>query len=66
MGEKGGTIFDMRQAQVSSFLRFTIGFLLFITLSFAVTIGASTMAKAKDTKQAAAAAKALMLEEVEE
>jgi hypothetical protein len=56
----------MRPAQVNSFLRFTIGFLVFISVSFCVTIAANTMSRVKDADQAAAAARAMMLDEVEE
>jgi hypothetical protein len=52
----------MTPAPVGSFVRFLVGFLTFISVSLGLTIAVNTYASAKDTQQAAAAAKALMLQ----
>ena len=44
-----------------SFLKFTIGFVTFLVLSFGLTLAISNYTKAQSTQQAAAAAIALML-----
>lgn len=54
----------MTPAPVSSFVRFTVGFLTFISVSFGVTIAVNTYAMARDDAQQAAAAKAAMLEQL--
>ncbi|MBV9159643.1 MAG: hypothetical protein JO019_03555 [Candidatus Kaiserbacteria bacterium] len=53
----------MQPSPVSSFFRFLLGFLTFISVSFGVTYGVNVMAQAKDAAQHAAAAKAIMLEQ---
>lgn len=45
-----------------SFIKFLTGFLTLITLSFALTYAVNSYATARDAAQAAAAAKAKMLE----
>ena len=46
----------MRQSPTGSFLRFTIGFLVFISVSFAVTFGVNTYTTNQAKAAAAAAA----------
>ena len=53
----------MQPQPVGSFLKFTIGFLTFITVSFGVTYAVNVPAAAKDADQAAAAALARMLQQ---
>lgn len=48
---------------VMSFLRFLGGFLLFISLSFGLTFGASKLAARKDAAQQTAAALTKLLEQ---
>ncbi len=48
-----------------SFIKFLTGFLTLITLSFGLTYAVNSYATARATTQAAAAAKAKMLEEVQ-
>ena len=52
----------MQRAPVSSFVRFVVGFLTFIGVSFGVTIGVNAYAGAQDSQQMAAAAISAMLE----
>lgn len=54
----------MQPSGVGSFFKFTLGFLVFISVSFGVTFAVNTMAQSKDASQAAAAAMAHMLKEV--
>lgn len=51
----------MTPTPVGSFVRFLVGFLTFISVSFGVTIAVNTYASARDASQQASAAKALML-----
>jgi len=51
----------MQETGTNSFLKFTLGFLTFISLSFGITFAVNTYAEAKDADQAAAAALAEML-----
>jgi len=51
----------MQPAPVGSFLKFLVGFLTFISVSFGVTIAVNSYATTKDVHQEAAAAKAEML-----
>jgi len=51
----------MTPAPVGSFVRFLIGFLTFITVSFGVTIAVNTYATAHDAQQQTAAAEQAML-----
>ena len=53
----------MQPAPVGSFLKFLVGFLTFISVSFGVTIAVNSYATTKDVHQEAAVAKALMLEQ---
>ncbi len=52
----------MQPAPLSSFLKSVIGFLTFISISFGVTYAVQTYATVQDAEQAAAAARAAMLE----
>ncbi len=52
----------MEPAPVSSFVRFVVGFLTFIGVSFGVTIGVNAYAGVQDSQQMAAAALSAMLE----
>ncbi|MBI5645124.1 hypothetical protein HY970_03430 [Candidatus Kaiserbacteria bacterium] len=51
----------MQQSPISSFLKFLIGFLTLISVSFGVTYAVNTIAQSQDASQSASAAKALML-----
>lgn len=51
----------MQPTPTSSFFRFVIGFLVFITVFFGVTIAVSKISASEDAAQQAAAAEALML-----
>ena len=51
----------MQPAPVGSFVRFTVGFLTFITVSFGVTIAANTYAMHRDAQQQTASALQAML-----
>ena len=53
----------MQPSSVGSFFKFTLGFLVFISVSFGVTFAVNSMAQAKDASQAAAAAITHMLKE---
>lgn len=54
----------MDQAPLNSFLKFVIGFLLFISLSFGLTVAVSTYTAAQDQeRQTAAALQALLAQE---
>lgn len=51
----------MQESGISSFSKFTLGFLTFIFISFGVTFAVNTYTAEKDADQAAAAALAEML-----
>ncbi len=53
----------MQPSPVGSFFKFTLGFLVFISVSFGVTFAVNSVAQSKDATQAAAAATAHMLKE---
>ncbi|HVM73295.1 MAG TPA: hypothetical protein VMU13_00220 [Candidatus Paceibacterota bacterium] len=50
-----------KSSATGSFLKFTFGFVTFLVVSFALTLGVSSITKTQDSQQAAAAALALML-----
>jgi hypothetical protein len=54
----------MQESATGSFFKYLFGFLLFISVSFGVTFTVNTLGQAKDVTQAAAAARALMLEQI--
>jgi hypothetical protein len=51
----------MQQSPTGSFLRFVLGFVTFLALSFTLTIAVTDYTKGQDAQQAAAAAEAMML-----
>ena len=53
----------MNPTPFASFLRFLIGFMLFISISFGVTFAVNSYTSARDEAQQAAAAEALMLQQ---
>ena len=53
----------MQPQPVNSFLKFLVGFLTLITVSFGVTYAVNSYTTVQDADQAAAAAKALMLKQ---
>jgi hypothetical protein len=52
----------MQQSPTGSFLKFTMGFVTFIALSFGLTIAVTNYTKAESAQQQAAAAIAVMLQ----
>ena len=52
----------MQQSPTASFLKFTMGFVTFLVLSFGLTLAVSNYTKTQGAQQAAAAAEALMLQ----
>lgn len=53
----------MNQAPVGSFVRFLVGFLTFISVSFGVTIAVNVYASTQDAESQAAAALSAMLKQ---
>lgn len=53
----------MTPAPVGSFVRFLIGFLIFISVSFGVTIAVNTYASSQDAQHQTAAAQEAMLKQ---
>jgi hypothetical protein len=53
----------MNPEPTNSFFKFTIGFLVFISVSFGVTYAVNTVAVSQEASQQAAAARGLMLEQ---
>lgn len=56
----------MRQGGANSFFRFTLGFTLFIALSFGITYGVNTLALKQEKEQQTAAAFQVMVGKMDE
>lgn len=53
----------MQPNPIGSFLKFVIGFFVFITLSFSITIAVNTIARGQDAEEQEAAALSAMLKQ---